>query len=83
MRIANAILVGAIAAALAGLTSPMLAKNSEAQKTDDKSISTASPCHAYQAMPDGEMKPIPCAEGPEGARTQHRPAAGSADEATH
>jgi hypothetical protein len=79
MRTASAIFAGSMAA-LAVLTTPMLAKTSDAQKTDDKSA--ASPCRAYEQTADGEWKPIPCQEGSE-ARTQHKPPTGSADETTH
>ncbi len=80
MRKASAIILGSIAA-LAVLATPVLARTSEAPKTDDKSTSPG--CHSYVQTPDGEWKPMPCEEvGPE-ARTPHKPAAGSADNATH
>jgi hypothetical protein len=79
MRIASAIFAGSMAT-LAVLTTPVLAKTSDAQKTDDKSA--ASPCRAYEQTADGEWKPIPCQEGSE-ARTLHKPPTGTADETTH
>ena len=79
MRTASAIFAGSMAA-LAVLTTPVLAKTSDTQKTGDKSA--ASPCRAYEQTADGEWKPIPCQEGSE-ARSQHKPSTGSADEATH
>jgi hypothetical protein len=81
MRITNAIIAGSFAALLA-LALPALARNSEAQKTDDKS--TSSPCRAYEQTADGEWKPIPCQEGGGSqTRTQHGHATESADDATH
>jgi hypothetical protein len=80
MRIASAIFAGSMAA-LAVLTMPALARNSDARKTDDKSA--ASPCRAYEQTADGEWKPIPCQETGSEARTQHKSSTGSADETTH
>ncbi len=79
MRIARAILAGSIAA-LAFVATPVLARNSDAQKTDDKPAAT--PCHAYEQTADGEWKPIPCQEVGTETRKQHVRSAGSADEAT-
>jgi hypothetical protein len=45
---------------LAVLTAPALAKHSEAQKPDDKPVSTG--CHAYERAADGSSVPIPCGE---------------------
>jgi hypothetical protein len=65
MRIAQLIFAGSIAA-LAGLTAPALAKNSNspananAQKIEDTPASTG--CHAYQQAPDGSWIPLPCQE---------------------
>ena len=82
MRIAGAIIIGSITA-LAVLVTPVLARTSDAKKTDDKSAVTEASCHAYEQAPDGEWKPIPCqAVGPE-ARPQQKSAAGKADTATH
>ena len=84
MRIAHLIFTGSIAA-LAVLTAPALAKNSNTQKTDDAATSTASsPCHAYQQAPDGSWNPVACEEvgAPSQAQTQHRPVSqGSTEDA--
>ena len=82
MRIAHLIFTGSIAA-LAVLTAPVLAKNSNTQKTDDTSTSTASsPCHAYQQAPDGSWNPVSCQEvgAPSQAQTQHRSASQGSNE---
>lgn len=77
MRIKHAIFVGSVAA-LASLTAPVLAKNSDAQKSDDKS--TSSPCHAYETAADGSSIRLPCEElGPKGP-TQHKSATRSTDQ---
>ncbi|MEK9280183.1 MULTISPECIES: hypothetical protein [unclassified Bradyrhizobium] len=76
MRIVHAVLVGAFAAAV--LTVPSLARNSEAQKGEDKAAT--STCSAYQQAPDGSWEQLPCKEtGERGqAQTQHRtPAQGT------
>jgi hypothetical protein len=57
MRIAKSIFVGSLAALVAA---PALAKNSDAQKTEDKPASTS--CKAYQRAPDGSWTPLPCGE---------------------
>ena len=80
MRIAATILAGSIAA-LAVLTTPALARNSDTQRTDDKS--PAAPCTSYERILNGEWKPIPCQEVGPGGPTQHKPSTGSADTATH
>ena len=64
MRIARLIFTGSIAA-LAVLTAPALAKNSNTQKVDDTSASSspASPtCRAYQQAADGSWTSLPCQE---------------------
>jgi hypothetical protein len=73
MRIKRAIFIGSIAA-LAATTAPALAKNSTAQKTDDKS--TSSSCHAYQQAADGSWTELPCQElgSGSGGQTQHKSA---------
>jgi hypothetical protein len=79
MRIKRAIFVGAVAA-LASLTAPVLAKNSDA-KSNDKSAS--SPCHAYETAADGSSVQLPCEElGPKAA-TQHKSATHGADQEAH
>jgi hypothetical protein len=82
MRIAHLIFTGSIAA-LAVLTAPALAKNSNTQKTDDASTSAASsPCHAYQQAPDGSWNPVSCQEvgAQPQAQTQHRSAGQGSNE---
>jgi hypothetical protein len=79
MRIAGAMLVGAMAA-LAVLAAPTLAKSSAVQKTEEPPV--ASPCHSYEQEADGSWKPVPCQELGPGQQARHRPAAGSADNAT-
>jgi hypothetical protein len=85
MRIAHLIFTGSIAA-LAVLTAPALAKNSNSQKIDDTSASptssASSSCHAYQQAPDGSWNPLPCQEdgGASQASTQHKSATRGSDE---
>jgi hypothetical protein len=77
MRIAHAVFAGALAAGTM-LALPALAKNSDAQKGEDKS--TASSCSAYQQAPDGSWEQLPCKETGEHEQpqTQHRtPAQGT------
>ena len=84
MRIAHLIFTGSIAA-FAVLTAPVLAKNSNTQKTDDASTSAASSsCHAYQQAPDGSWNPVSCQEvgAPSQAQTHHGSASqGSSEDA--
>ncbi|WGD48885.1 hypothetical protein QA641_24930 [Bradyrhizobium sp. CB1650] len=70
MRIVHAGLAGALAAAV--LMAPALARNSEAQKGEDKPASSS--CSAYQQAPDGSWEQLPCKESGERgqAQTQHR-----------
>jgi hypothetical protein len=79
MRIAHLIFTGSIAA-LAVLTAPALAKNSNSQKIDDTSASSS--CHAYQQAPDGSWNPLPCQEdgGTSQASMQHKSATRGSDE---
>jgi hypothetical protein len=81
MRIKRAIFVGSIAA-LAAMTAPAKAKNSTAQKTDDKS--TSSSCHAYQQAADGSWTELSCQElgSGSGGQTQHKSATRNSDEET-
>ncbi|MGL3109851.1 hypothetical protein [Bradyrhizobium sp. BR 1432] len=71
MRSIHFVFAGAIAAATV-LTAPVLAKNTDAQKGEEKS--TSSSCSAYQQAPDGSWEPLPCKETGERAQpqTQHR-----------
>jgi len=86
MRIAPLIFAGSIAA-LAVLTAPALARNSNTQKIDDPSAlaspnSASQGCHAYQQAPDGSWIPLPCQEPgtTSQAQTQHRSASGKAED---
>ncbi len=80
MRIARMLLAGTVAAA-AALATPVLAKHSEAQRTDDKPDATS--CNTYQQAADGSWIQKPCAEvGSPGARPQTSAATqGAGDEA--
>ena len=64
--------VAATVLAAAALAMPALAKNSDAQKGDDKPA--ASSCSAYQQAPDGSWEQLPCKETGERGQpqTQHR-----------
>ena len=68
MRIAGMIFTGFVAALV--VTVPVLAKNSESRKIDDKSAPAS--CHAYQQAADGSWTALPCQEFGDG-HTQHRP----------
>lgn len=73
MRIAHLIFAGALAAS-AVLTAPAVAKNSDAQKSEDKAAASSS-CSAYQQAADGSWEQLPCKETGERAQpqTQHKP----------
>jgi hypothetical protein len=75
MRIATMIFAGSMAALI--LTGTAIAKNSEAQKADDKSGSAS--CHAYQQAADGSWIALPCQEFGNG-QNQDRPAAKGSEE---
>ena len=87
MRIRNAIFFGSIMAA-AVLATPALAKDSQAQKTNDQSTASmpsASPhCHAYQQAADGSWTERPCetADSPMPPQ-RHKASARKADEEPH
>jgi hypothetical protein len=70
MRIANMIFAASVAAAI--LTAPVLAKSSEAPKTDEKQ--TATSCDTYQQQADGSWAKQPCAELGAPGQMQHRSA---------
>ncbi|WFU68913.1 hypothetical protein [Bradyrhizobium sp. CB2312] len=72
MRIANLVFAGALMAGSV-LTAPAPAKNTEAQKGEDKSAPSSS-CSAYQQAADGSWEQLPCKETGERAQpqTQHR-----------
>jgi hypothetical protein len=71
MRIAHLVFAGALAASTM-LAAPAFAKNSDAQKGEDKP--TTSSCSAYQQAPDGSWEQLPCKETGERQQpqTQHR-----------
>jgi hypothetical protein len=79
MRIARLVFAGTLTVS-AALTAPALAKNSNAQKSEDRSVS--SPCSAYQQAPDGSWEQLPCKETGEREQpqTQHKPAAPGTDQ---
>ena len=79
MRIACLIFGGFTA--LAVLTAPALAKNSQPQKTDDQAASRS--CQAYQQTADGSWIPLPCQEFGASGQAQHKSAARKTDEDTH
>ncbi|MBH5396698.1 hypothetical protein HZZ13_02660 [Bradyrhizobium sp. CNPSo 4010] len=78
MRNIHFVFAGAIAAA-GVLTAPALARNSDAPKNAEKSISPS--CSAYQQAPDGTWEPLPCKESGERAQpqTQNRTSSQGAD----
>ncbi|TPQ34179.1 hypothetical protein C2U70_17615 [Bradyrhizobium guangdongense] len=79
MRIATAAII-----ALAALTAPALAKNSETLKGEDKSSDTS--CSAYQQAADGSWIQLPCRETGERntpSQTQHRHPAQAGDQQQH
>jgi hypothetical protein len=80
MRIADLVFAGLLAASLT-LAAPALAKNTDAQKGDDKSTSSSS-CSAYQQAPDGSWEPLPCKESGERSQpqTQHKSGTQGADQ---
>jgi len=84
MRTVSALLgsLAALVFALALMSAPVLARNSNAQQTDDKSA--PSPCHSRQQGPDGTWIEIPCQElGGSSAQTTPKPTGRSAETASH
>jgi uncharacterized low-complexity protein len=86
MRIARVIFVGSVATlaltlalTIALLATPVLAKNSSAQKSDERSTSSSS-CHAYQQAADGSWTELPCQESGSAGQTQHKPPAKSGED---
>jgi hypothetical protein len=79
IRIVSAVL--ASIAALALLPAPVLAKNSNAPRTDDKS--SPSQCHSPQEGPGGAWIEIPCQELGVPSQTQHKPEGRNAEQAQH
>ena len=78
MRITHLVFAGALVASTA-LTAPVLAKNADTQKGEDKA--TSSSCSAYQQAPDGSWEQLSCKETGERAQpqTQHKPVTQGAD----
>lgn len=78
MRIAHLVFASALAAS-AALTASAVAKNSDAQKGEDKAASSS--CSAYQQTADGSWEQLPCKETGERAQpqTQHEPVTQGAD----
>jgi hypothetical protein len=68
-------------AALALLATPVLAKNTKAQKT--VSEDTSPPCSSYQLGPDGNWAQLPCHELGTHSSSQHRAPPKSHDEEAH
>jgi len=79
MRIALTAFAAAAVAAVTAMTPSVSAKNSDAQKGEDKA---ASSCSAYQQASDGSWVQLPCKESGERSQTQtqHQPAAQSGDQ---
>ncbi|MGY8705312.1 hypothetical protein RAD16_06145 [Bradyrhizobium sp. 18BD] len=77
MRIAHLVVAGtpAISAVLAG---PAFARNSDAQKGEDKPTSSSS-CSAYQQAPDGSWEQLPCKETGERSQPQTQHKSGAQD----
>lgn len=82
MRIAHLVFAGALAASTA-LAAPTVAKNSDAQKGEDKAASSS--CSAYQQAADGSWEQLPCKETGERSQTQtqHKPVTQGADRGDH
>ncbi|MBB4382870.1 hypothetical protein GGD66_000490 [Bradyrhizobium sp. CIR48] len=72
MRMTHLMVAGLLAMS-ATVAAPAQAKNSDAQKGEDKSTSSSS-CSAYQQAPDGSWEQLPCKEAGERGQpqTQHR-----------
>ena len=80
MRTVQAV-AGIVVAALAPMTAPALAKNSNAQQTEEKPA--PSGCHSLQPRPDGTWVEIPCQELGSPAPMQGKPEGRSAEQANH
>jgi hypothetical protein len=65
-------------AALASLATPLLAKDTGVQKSEEKA--TSSSCHAYEQAPDGSWRALPCAEIAPAGQTQHKGAVRNREE---
>jgi len=68
-------------AALALLATPVLAKNTKAQKAESDDASP--PCSSYQLSPDGNWAQLPCQELGTHSSSQHRAPPKSHDEEAH
>jgi hypothetical protein len=69
-------------AALALHATPVLAKNTKAQKAE--SDDTSPPCSSYQLGPDGNWAQLPCQElGTHSSSSQHRAPPKSQGEEAH
>jgi hypothetical protein len=79
MRMAKATFIAL--AALALLATPVLAKNTKAQKAE--SDHTSPPCSSYQLGPDGNWAQLPCQELGTHSSSQHRAPPKSHDEEAH
>lgn len=79
MRIAHLVFAGALAAGTV-LAAPAVAKNNDAQKSEDKPASSS--CSAYQQAADGSWEQLPCKETGERAQpqTQHKSMTQGADQ---
>jgi hypothetical protein len=59
--------------ALAVLATPVLARNTKAQKAADAEENTSPTCSSYQLGADGNWEPLPCQElGTRSPSQQHR-----------
>ncbi|AMA57916.1 hypothetical protein [Bradyrhizobium sp. CCGE-LA001] len=67
MRIVHFVLAAALVSAT--LAAPAFARNSDAQKGEEKSAASSS-CSAYQQTPDGSWEPLPCKETGERGQPQ-------------
>jgi hypothetical protein len=74
MRIADVIIAGSVAGAVA-LATPALARHSDAQKPAEDTATIASPCHSYEMGPDGAWKQVPCEEAGSHAQAPKKSAA--------
>ncbi|AWL96397.1 MULTISPECIES: hypothetical protein [Bradyrhizobium] len=69
MRMTHLMVAGVLAMS-AALAAPAQAKNSDAQKGEDKSTTSSSSCSAYQQAPDGSWEQLPCKEAGERGQPQ-------------
>jgi hypothetical protein len=72
-----ALIAGGLVAAVVVLAVPVLAKNANVQKADDKAASSS--CRAYQQAPDGSWTALPCQETGASAPTDPKPRQRAAD----